>query len=52
MSDSGHGHENISCMIYKSFHVLIVNCMECGCRFVPLLEHFSWGVALVGEFNY
>ena len=37
---------------YKSFHVCIVNCMECGCCDDSLHVHFRWGVALIREFNY
>ena len=50
MSDSGYGHDDISCMTYD-IHVDIL----LGCEDVcdgPLCVHFRLGVAHVGKYNY
>ena len=49
MSDSGYGHDDISCMTYD-IHVDIL----LGCVFVCaiIVCALRWGVALVGDFFY
>ena len=49
MSDSGYGHDDISCMTYD-IHVDI----SLGCVFVcaTIACALRWGVAIVGDFLY
>ena len=50
MSDSGYGHDDISCMTYDIHVDILLGCVDiCD---GPLHVHFRLGVAHVGKYNY
>ena len=49
MSDSGYGHEDISCMTYD-IHVDIL--LTCVFVCVTIACGLRWGVTLVGDYHY
>ena len=50
MSDSGYGHDDISCLTYDSHVDILLGSVDV-CE-GPLHVHFRKGVALVGKFDY
>ena len=50
MSDSGYGHDDISCMTYDIHVDILLGCVDiCD---GPLHVHFRLRVAHVGKYNY
>ena len=49
MSDSGYGHEDISCMTYD-IHVDIL--LACVFVCATIARVLRWGVTLVGDYHY
>ena len=49
VSDSGYGHDDISCMTYDIHVDILLGCVDiCD---GPLYVHFRFGVAHVGKYN-